>query len=331
VKKQLVLTAVVLAVAFAGSALAGDYHTGDTLVCSECHVMHASQSHGYATDGSGNFISPVGEHEGLLRNEVNALCLSCHDGNTWAPDVLEAQTAGGIGVRSAGALNTTASSGDYSPANGHTLYSEDLAPGGTFQADAGVGLTCVDCHQQHGYGGHGGPANPWRNLYAGGGAFAYETETAPTGTVPVTQLAALDYTPANLAFTKVTSSESVSAYADYCKMCHTDFHGAVGGTEIGGLTASGGFVRHPAAEVIVGGIGGGHSSMTVWNGHTNDVPVQASLDGTQITPSCFSCHKGHGNQNAFGLIFMSGTGTVTEEGDDGTTAKDLCSQCHVQG
>jgi hypothetical protein len=44
-----------------------------------------------------------------------------------------------------------------------------------------------------------------------------------------------------------------------------------------------------------------------------------------------SCHKAHGNQNSFGLIYMSGTGTVTEEGDDGVQAKDLCKQCHVQG
>jgi len=50
------------------------------------------------------------------------------------------------------------------------------------------------------------------------------------------------------------------------------------------------------------------------------------------TPSCMSCHKSHGNQNAFGLIYMSGTGTVTEEGDvNGTQSKDLCKQCHVQG
>ncbi len=38
---------------------------------------------------------------------------------------------------------------------------------------------------------------------------------------------------------------------------------------------------------------------------------------TELTPSCMSCHKSHGNQNAFGLIYMVGTGTVTEQGDDG--------------
>ena len=34
---------------------------------------------------------------------------------------------------------------------------------------------------------------------------------------------------------------------------------------------------------------------------------------TTVTLSCMSCHKAHGNKNAFGLIFMKGTGTRTEE------------------
>ena len=51
---------------------------------------------------------------------------------------------------------------------------------------------------------------------------------------------------------------------------------------------------------------------------------------TGVTPSCFSCHKGHGDKNAFGLIFMAGTGTVTEEGDGGQY-RDLCRQCHTEG
>ena len=53
--------------------------------------------------------------------------------------------------------------------------------------------------------------------------------------------------------------------------------------------------------------------------------------GTDVTPSCFSCHKAHGNKNPFGLIYMSGTGTVTEQGDTGGRAlEDLCRQCHSQ-
>ena len=328
-KTQRILMVVGLAIALTGIAWAGDYHTGSTLTCSECHVMHASQQHGYNPDGSGFFAPPVGTNEFLLRNEVNALCLSCHDGQTFAPDVLGIQT--GTVIRAAGALNDGTNAAPYFDASGHTLGSADVAPGGTFtNAD---GLKCVDCHQQHGYGG-GVVANPWRNLLGGSSgsyaALSYETAASPTGAFDVTQLAATDYVWTNLTFNEPTAD--VSAYADFCKSCHTDFHGTVGGSEIGGTEAGGLFIRHPAATVNIGAIGGGHSSLAVYQGQTNQVLTQTPDGaGSIFTPSCFSCHKGHGNQNAFGLIFMSGTGIVDEQGDDGTAAKDLCGQCHVQG
>jgi hypothetical protein len=60
-----------------------------------------------------------------------------------------------------------------------------------------------------------------------------------------------------------------------------------------------------------------------------------------MTPSCFTCHKSHGNKNGFGLIwFVDNTTTgpnppatptdITEEGDGGAY-RDLCRQCHTQG
>ncbi len=321
-RMQRILLVTVLAIAFAGVAFAGDYHNGATLTCSECHVMHASQTHGYNADGGGFFGAPNGENEGLLRDEVNALCLGCHDGQTAYPDVMGNQT--GAVIRAAGALNDGTDTAPYYNADGHTLGSTELVPGGN-GANFPDGLKCVDCHNQHGYGGG---TNPWRNLYANGQVISYETAATPTGDFDVTQAASLNYSYDNLTFNKTTLNPTLSAYADYCKGCHTNFHGAVGGSEIGG-SASGGFIRHPATDVIIGGIGGGHSSSAVFGSHTNNVLVQT--DGTNLTPSCFSCHKGHGNQNAFGLIFMEGTGTVTEEGDNGTAAKALCGQCHVQG
>ena len=42
-----------------------------------------------------------------------------------------------------------------------------------------------------------------------------------------------------------------------------------------------------------------------------------------------SCHKAHGNTNAFGLVFQTGAANPGENGD-GTQAKALCGQCHVQ-
>jgi len=54
--------------------------------------------------------------------------------------------------------------------------------------------------------------------------------------------------------------------------------------------------------------------------------------GPDVTPTCITCHKAHGNGNAFGLIFRSGRGAPTEDGDtDGSSLQDLCGQCHLQG
>jgi hypothetical protein len=68
-------------------------------------------------------------------------------------------------------------------------------------------------------------------------------------------------------------------------------------------------------------------------------------DGTSanMTPSCFSCHKSHGNKNSFGLIYMlpnratngpvadpTRLASMTEQGDGGHL-RDMCRNCHGQG
>ena len=96
--------------------------------------------------------------------------------------------------------------------------------------------------------------------------------------------------------------------------------------------------RHPTADVNIGESGTSTtyiSSLARYNTVTNKVKVMDSQGtwlgtNTTLTPSCFSCHKAHGNKNPFGLIFMNGTGTRTEEGDGGVY-KDLCRQCHSEG
>ena len=121
-----------------------------------------------------------------------------------------------------------------------------------------------------------------------------------------------------------------------------DFHGAGGAANMGG--ASGGdaglafpWLRHPTADVNIGQNASYISSLTQYNSHTNLVKVMIAVEQLgrrrwpqTSRPSCFSCHKSHGNKNGFGLIYMKGTGTVTEEGDGGVY-KDLCRQCHIQG
>src|SRR6266496_4390644 len=72
---------------------AGDYHSGTSLICSDCHVAHGSQGHVYQTgDPFAPSVAAGAPYKFLLRDEDNNLCLSCHDGKTWAPDVFGSNT-----------------------------------------------------------------------------------------------------------------------------------------------------------------------------------------------------------------------------------------------
>jgi hypothetical protein len=150
-KRFAVLVTVCLLAAFAPMASAGDYHTGTTLVCSDCHVAHYSQSHGYTASGFSIPLGGDGPYTYLLRNEVNELCLTCHDGQAFAPDVFGASSfntnrnAGGLNAAPGHRANDTG----YETIDGHTLWSTATAPGGTW-SHATEGLHCTDCHAQHG-------------------------------------------------------------------------------------------------------------------------------------------------------------------------------------
>ncbi len=328
------LGAAVLAIGLSQAVYAGDFHRNASLVCSDCHTMHFSQQHGYSPDGSGLFtpLGGAGPHEYLLRNEVNELCLSCHDNQSFAPDVYgpNANTY----VRQAGALNEE---GDGNEATGHTLNSTNTAPGSNPAWSNADGLSCANCHFPHGGANYrnlaGNPGNyePLGRTYA---VVSYVTG-AQDLTKDIFQTAAgplaTHYAYNNVQFNE--PNETKSAYAFFCKGCHTDFHGDKGGAEVGGTTGEE-WLRHPNADANIGALGGGHSSLATFTGRTNKVQVMSAsgvIPSADNTPSCMSCHKGHGNGNAFGLIFMSGTGTIDEEGDDGTSVRGTCKQCHVQG
>jgi len=338
--KRVLMGVLALAVFLPISATAGDFHRNATLICSDCHVMHFSQSHSYNADGSGSFtaIGGAGPHHYLLRNEINDLCLTCHNGSSSAPDVL-GPNGGSSYVREAGALNRE---GDGHELTGHTLDSTDPAPGSSPLWSAANGMNCVECHRPHGAAGY-------RNLSGTPGNYSAETRTYAeisyvTGandlTKDVYQVAAAPitdhYSVSNIFYNEPSApTKSEGAYAFFCKGCHTNFHGDQGGTEVGGAGGEE-WLRHPNSYANIGGMGGGHSSLATFTGRTNRVKVMSASGvwtppAADNTPSCFSCHKSHGNQNAFGLIYMSGTGTVDEEGDDGTTARQLCKQCHIQG
>jgi len=327
-----VLTGLVLGIP---AANAGDYHHGGGLVCSDCHVMHYSQTHGYNSDGTGDYapLGGSGPYEKLLRNTVTDLCLSCHDNSALAPDIAGVNSNGYY--RMAGGLNRE-DVAPYYHETGHTLEAIDTAPGGTW-SDAD-GFTCTHCHEQHGYHPDG---NAYRNLRHNPGTVTgvfvdYAIGTNDTD-MDVFERAltpmATHYGIDNVDFNEPDAT--ASSYAEFCQGCHTDFHGGKGSVEMGGATGVD-WLRHPNADADIGAVGDGtHSSLATFSGHTNRVKVMSPTGvwdppPSSVTPSCFSCHKAHGNQNAFGLIHMAGTGTVTEEGDDGTAIQDVCGQCHIQ-
>lgn len=347
-KKGLVFAALVLALGMMPViSVAGDYHFGIDLICSDCHVMHYSQSHGTNPDGSGLYVTPQnGPHHYLLRNDINELCLSCHNNQSFAPDVFESHSNGY--VRQAGALNDLTSSGPYYPTTGHTLNSTDVAPGSSPAWSNPDGLNCTNCHSPHGRGGAGlTAAGSYRNLFVSGTTLSYsrgDVDGANPLTTWVHEDASGGTTAAHYGRSAITFNEpdnTTSGYANVCKSCHTNFHGDVGGVEVEGQgSPPEEFVRHPNGGVDIGALGGGHSNLSRLVAKVNQVQVMSptgqksgGYDGTDtgLTPSCFSCHKSHGNRNAFGLVFMVGTGTITEQGDDGTDARNSCRQCHIQG
>lgn len=343
-RRLMILFSIVLTMGIGASVQAGDFHTGASLVCSDCHVAHFSQSHSYT--GSGTVFPPLGAsgpNANLLRDEEVKLCLACHDGQSFAPDVFGSSAtntrriAGGLNAK-AGTIPNDAS---YEEIDGHTLYSTDMPPGGTGTAyvPGAEGLICTNCHAQHG-------GTAYRNLL-NRGIFAGDTLSyAITTNDPLKDV--FERAPHSYVDTDVDYNEpnvTVSKYGNWCQNCHVDFHGAGGaanmGGQSGGVTASNTnpWKRHPTSDVNIGTPGATFiSSLARFNSNVNRVKVmdsQGLWNGTTadntVTPSCMSCHKSHGNRNAFGLIFMTGTGaTVTEDGDGGVY-KDLCRQCHSQG
>jgi len=369
-KKSIVLLAVLAIVAM--PAFAGEYHTDAANVCYDCHTMHYSMQHGFAgepgpvptTPQPGGFWLGVGgPFHYLLKTDVNNLCLECHDGQAFAPDVLEVDFNAGFTTqgRSAGALNELGAAAPYDEWKGHTLGSTDVPPGYDPAAadmppyDNTTGLECTHCHTQH------GRPEAYRNLGPrrdGSGVNFYpdyviSTTNDPTRDVwiniasytagsgdPATM--APYYDNASTRYNRIDAvngtTQSSNDIDRQCAACHGTFHGGAGDAGIGGTgTPASEFIRHPTSGVAIGALGGGHSNLARYVAAVNKVKVY-TVDYaayTNTSPGCISCHKAHGNQNPFGLVFMDRlAGTITEEGT-GTVVdagmRDLCGQCHVQG
>jgi hypothetical protein len=361
----------------------GEYHAGGTLLCYDCHTIHFSMQHNWdgttpvptTPQSGGNWLSNNGPNEFLLKDTANNLCLGCHDGQTFAPDVLGVNTnASPANGREAGALNEAALGAPYDTWKGHTLGSTDMPPGynpavlGNLYtySPGSEGLECTDCHTQH------GQATAYRNLgpraLGSGNLPTYKLGTTNDTTKDVWINIATPYTAgsgnaatfnpyyatANISFNRndatLGTTNSSNKVDTMCAACHGNFHGSPGDTNIGGNSGAGnleGFLRHPTSKAVIGAAGGagygGHSTLSRYTSATTKVKVYSSTSAagyTDASPGCVTCHKGHGNQNPFGLIFLNrSAASVDEQGgyatgqtaDVPTGYRNLCGQCHSQG
>jgi len=339
---------------------AGDYHTGSSLICSQCHVIHYSVTHEAHSGGIQDYMGSSGPYQKLLRFQVNDLCLFCHDGKDGEPygfpDVLESKSRNI--TRQSGMLNKLSSTAPYEHWKGHTLGSTATAPGGTFSNSNG--LTCIDCHMPH-----GDVPSQYRNLWISsnpGDKFYNKLITYATGMndtgKDVFQKTASEfkeepvckqchtlrgssskrYDMTDISFNE--PDQTKSAYGAWCKSCHTNMHGSGGDSNMGGQ--SGGdtgtpWKRHPVADVNIGANSNAHSSYAKWstgwdsNKRVQTLSYSGNYPNADNTPSCMSCHRGHGSVNPFGLIYTNSDGTLAIESiGTGASLTKTCRQCHNQ-
>lgn len=322
------LAALIGLLALAERSPSGDFHFYGSLNCSDCHVMHYSETHSL-TGGPPSTVVPLGSggpFPRLLRQSESQLCLVCHDGRTDAPDVFGSNA--GTNVRAAGALNRVGESGPYAEANGHSLGSTNAAPGGTWTGNQAGGLQCKHCHDIHGNA-------YYRNLTpnpgtAKGKFVTYLTGTTYSGTAAVQQLAtspiATHYSVSNIRYRQTKVGSTDFGISQWCSGCHGDFLPAGGSGSPPADHSTDGVTM--AQAVVNGNVDPNHWFSAL----ASRVPVvspSGAVPGTSGTSDnqvfCGTCHKAHGSTNPKGLIYDDETTAAPE---DGTSQMQTCQQCH---
>jgi predicted CXXCH cytochrome family protein len=257
-------------------AVGGEWHRQSSLVCTDCHSMHNSQSNQAMRYDS----SPIAAARLLRAGSSISLCLACHAGATsLAPNVRAPSNFDPPG----GGFPADLTDPDHVA---HALGTDPVLPP---EGDTPVVMTCVTCHDPHGNG-------VYRNLRpnpSGNPGRAGVTPTVQQATVANGSNPGFVYTRGNVLY--------LSTMSQWCMTCHNLVDG-------GGHT-----LAHPHDRAIWGAT---QADYTTWAGtFANRVPVQNALGQRAPDHAdqvfCLSCHKAHGSPNPGAMIYADGDQTST--------------------